>query len=116
MSPDRTRWSSLRSLGEGQNATSRRVERLITEFTQSQIDQSTLQHEQKMLQSQREIFESQLGELRNDQEQFEVRLQSHRETREELDAKILEFQTQMAGTESELRALQGVFREENPTP
>ena len=41
-----------------------------------------------------------------------VRLQSHRETREELDAKILEFQTQRAGTESELKALQGIFREE----
>ncbi len=101
----------LRSLGEGQNATSRRVERLLAEFTQSQLEQSTLQQEQQRLQTQRVNFESQLGELRHDQEQLEGRLQSHRETREELDAKILEFQTQIAGTESEFRALQGIFRE-----
>ncbi len=102
----------LRSLGEGQGTTSRRVERLVAEFSQSQIDQTTLQGEQETLQAQRSTLESQLGELRTHQEQLEVRLQSHRETREELDGKILELQTQIAGTESELRALQGIFREE----
>ncbi len=102
----------LRSLGEGKSATGRRVERLVAEFTQSQIDQSTLQNERETLQAQRSTLESQLDELRTHQEQLEVRLQSHRETREELDNKILELQTQTAGTESELRALQGIFREE----
>jgi chromosome segregation protein len=102
----------LQSLGEGQGATSRRVERLLAEFTQSQIDQTILQSEQETLQAQRSTLESQLGELRTHQEQLEVRLQSHRETREELDNKILELQTQTAGTESELKALQGIFREE----
>ena len=102
----------LGSLGEGQGATSRRVERLVAEFTQSQIDQTTLQSEQETLQAQRSALESQLGELRTHQDQLEVQLQSHRETREELDNKILEFQTQIAGTESELKALQGIFREE----
>ena len=102
----------LQSLGEGQGATSRRVERLLAEFTQSQIDQTILQSEQETLQAQRSTLERQLGELRTHQEQLEVRLQSHRETREELDNKILELQTQTAGTESELKALQGIFREE----
>ncbi len=102
----------LGSLGEGQGATSRRVERLVAEFTQSQIDQTILQSEQETLQTQRSALESQLGELRTHQDQLEVQLQSHRETREELDNKILEFQTQIAGTESELKALQGIFREE----
>ena len=102
----------LRSLGEGQGVTRRRVERLYAEFTQSQLDQTTLQAEQETLQAQRLTLESQLSELRAHQERLEVQLQSHRETREELDSKILENQTQTAGTESELRALQGIFREE----
>jgi len=102
----------LRNLAEGQGSTSRRIERLVAEFTQSQIDHSTLQREQESLQAQRSTLESQLTGLRTHQEKLEVRLQSHRETREELDNKILELQTQTAGTESELRALQGIFREE----
>ena len=102
----------LRSLGEGQGVTSLRIERLLAEFTQSQLDQTTLQSEQETLQAQCSSLESELGELRTHQEQLEVRLQSHRESREELDSKILDIQTQTAGTESELKALQGVFREE----
>jgi len=102
----------LRSLGEGQSATGRRVERLAAELMQSQSDQATLQREQETLQEQRVTLEGQLGMLRSRQEQLEVILQSHRETRQELDHKIVELQTQAAGTESELRALQGVFREE----
>ena len=102
----------LRSLGEGQGATSRRIERLVAEFTQSKVDQTTLESEHETLQAHRSTLESQLDELRANQEQLEVRLQSHRESREDLDNKILEYQTQMAGTDSELRALQGIFREE----
>jgi chromosome segregation protein len=102
----------IRSLGEGQSATGRRVERLAAELTQSQSQHTTLQSEQQLLQEERSTLESQLGELRTHQEQLEVSLQSHRETREELDDKILELQTQTAGTESELRALQSIFREE----
>ncbi len=102
----------LRSLGEGQSATGRRVERLAAELMQSQIDQTTLQREQETLQEQRVTLEGELGVLRTRQEQLEVILQSHRETRQELDHKIVELQTQAAGTESELRALQGIFREE----
>jgi chromosome segregation protein len=102
----------IRSLGEGQSEIGRRVERLATELTQSQSHQTTLQSEQQSLQEQRSTLEGQLGELRTHQEQLEVSLQSHRETREELDDQILELQTQTAGTESELRALQGIFREE----
>ena len=102
----------LQGLGEGQGATSRRIERLITEVTESQAAQTTLQGEQEALQAQRTALESQLEGLRTHQEQLEVRLQSHRETREDLDNKILEVQTQIAGTESELKALQGIFREE----
>ena len=102
----------IRSLGEGQSATGRRVERLAAELTQFQNHQTTLQSEQQSLQEQRSTLEGQLGELRTHQEQLEVSLQSHRETREELDNKILEIQTQTAGTESELRALQSIFREE----
>jgi chromosome segregation protein len=102
----------IRSLGEGQSAIGRRVERLATELTQSQSHQVTLQSEQQSLQAQRATLEGQIGELRTHQEQLEVSLQSHRETREELDGQILELQTQTAGTESELRALQGIFREE----
>ena len=71
-----------------------------------------MQSEQQSLQAQRSALESELEELRTHQEQLEVSLQSHRETREELDGKILELQTQTAGTESELKALQGIFREE----
>lgn len=102
----------FRSLGEGQQSIVRRVERLIAEQTQSQTDQARLHNEQETLQEQRSTLEGQLGNVRTRQEQLEVRLQSHRETREELDAKILELQTRSAGTESELRALQGIFREE----
>lgn len=102
----------LRSLGEGQSGIGRRVERLALELTQSQDHHTTLQSEQQSLQEQRSALEGQLGELRTQQEQLEVTLQSHRETREELDGKILELQTQTAGTESELKALQGIFREE----
>ncbi len=102
----------LRSLGEGQGAASRRIERLMAEFTQSQLDQSSLQREQATLQAQRSTLETELEGLRTRQEQLEVRLQSFRETREELDSKHLELQTQIAGTESELKALQGIFREE----
>ena len=102
----------LRSLGEGQSATGRRMERLAAELTQSQNVQTTLQSEQQSLQAQRSALEGELEELRTHQEQLEVSLQSHRETREELDGKILELQTQSAGTESELKALQGIFREE----
>ena len=101
----------LRSLREGQGVASRRVERLVAEWTQSQIDQATLQREQEALQVQRSTLETQLGELRTHQEQLEVRLQSHRESREDLDSKILDMQTQIAGAESELRALQGIFQE-----
>jgi chromosome segregation protein len=102
----------LRSLGEGQSATGRRMERLAAELSQSKNVQTTLQSEQQSLQTQRLTLEGELGELRTQQEQLEVSLQSHRETREELDGRILELQTQSAGTESELKALQGIFREE----
>ncbi|MDH5429463.1 MAG: chromosome segregation protein SMC, partial [Nitrospirota bacterium] len=102
----------LRSLAEGQSATGRRMERLAAELTQSQFVQTTLQSEQQSLQTQRSALEQELEGLRTHQEQLEVSLQSHRETREELDGKILELQTQTAGTESELKALQGIFREE----
>ena len=102
----------LRSLGEGQSATSRRMERLAADLLESQGHQSTLQSEQQSLQAQRATLESQLGELRTNQEELEVRLQSHRETREELDGKIIELQTQTAGVESELKALQSIFHEE----
>ena len=102
----------VRSLGEGQHAIVRRVERLTVELTQSQTDQARLHSEQETLQEQRSTLEGQLGDLQTRQEQLEVSLQSHRETREEIDARILELQTQSAGTESELRALQGIFREE----
>ncbi len=102
----------LRSLGEGQGGTARRIERLLGEFTQSQMTHTTLQTERETLQAQRASLESQLETLRSQQEHLEVQLQSHRETREDFDHKILELQTQMAGTESELRALQGIFREE----
>ena len=102
----------LQSLGEGQSATNRRVERLLAEFTQSQIDQTTLQSERETLQAQCSTLESQLGELRTHQEQLELGLQSHRENREELDNKILELQRETAGTESKLKALQGILREE----
>ena len=101
-----------RSLGEGQHATLRRVERLIADLSQSQTDQTTLQSEQETLHEQRSTLEGQLEDLRTRQEQLEVSLQSSRETREEFDEKILELQTRVAGTESELRALQGIFREE----
>ncbi len=102
----------LRSLAEGQNGTGRRLERLAAELTQSQAVQTTLESEQQSLQAQRSALEQELEGLRTHQEQLEVSLQSHRETREELDGKILELQTQTAGTESELKALQGIFREE----
>ena len=102
----------FRSLGEGQHAIVRRVERLTVELTQSQTDQARLQNEQETLQEQRSTLEGQLEDLRMRHEQLEVSLQSHRETREELDARIVELQTQSAGTESEHRALQGIFREE----
>jgi chromosome segregation protein len=102
----------LQSLGEGQSATGRRMERLAIELTESQNVQMTLQREQQSLQVQRSVLEGELGEFRAHQEQLEVSLQSHRETREELDGRILELQTQTAGTESELKALQGIFREE----
>ena len=66
----------LRSLGEGQSATGRRMERLATELTQSQNVQMTLQSEQQSLQAQRSSLEGELGELRTHQEQLEVSLQS----------------------------------------
>jgi len=102
----------IRSIAEGQNLMVRRIERLTAEFTQSQADQSTLKEEGETLRQQSLTLEGQLNELRTNQDRLEVSLQSHRETREELDGKILELQTQFAGSESELRALQRVFREE----
>lgn len=102
----------LQSIAEGQSSRVRRIERLAAEFTQSQTDQTKLQAEGETLRQQRSTLECQLEGLRNNQERLEVRLQSQRETREELDGKILELQTQAAGSESELRALQSVFREE----
>jgi chromosome segregation protein len=102
----------LHSIAEGQSSMARRIERLAAELTQSQTDQTKLQAEGETLRQQRSTLESQLDGLRNTQERLEVSLQSQRETREELDGKILELQTQAAGSESELRALQSVFREE----
>ena len=102
----------LQSLIEGQNTGVRRVERLEDELTQSQVAQTLLQGEQKTLQEQWGMLDEQLAHLRTNQEQLEIRLQSYRETREELDHKILELQTQMAGAESELKALHGILREE----
>ena len=102
----------LRSLGEGQSTTGRRVERVVADLMQSQVAQTALQSEHETLQEQRSTLESQLADLRTQQEQLEVSLQSHRETREDLDGVIRELQTQSAGTESELKVLQGIFREE----
>ncbi|MDH4193718.1 MAG: chromosome segregation protein SMC [Nitrospirota bacterium] len=102
----------LQSIAEGQSSMARRIERLAAEFTQSQTDQTKLQAEGETLRQQRSTLESQLEGLRTNQERLEVSLQSQRETREELDGKILELQTQTAGSESELRAIQSVFREE----
>ncbi len=101
----------LRSLGEGQSTIGRRVERLVADLTQSQEAQVTLKNEYETLHNQRVTLETQLAERRTQQEQLEVSLQSHRETREELDENIRELQTQAAGKESELKALQGIFRE-----
>ena len=102
----------LRSIAEGQSSMARRIERLAAEYTQSQTDQATLQSEGETLRQECSSLESQLEGLRNNQERLEVSLQSQRETREELDEKILDLQTQAAGAESELRAIQSVFREE----
>ena len=102
----------LQSIAEGQSSMARRIERLAAEFTQSQTDQTKLQAEGETLRQQRSTLECQLEGLKNNQERLEVSLQSQRETREEHDGKILELQTQAAGSESELRALQSVFREE----
>ena len=102
----------LQSIAEGQSSMARRIERLAAEVTQSQTDQSKLQAEGETLRQQRSTLECQLEGLKNNQERLEVSLQSQRETREEHDGKILELQTQAAGSESELRALQSVFREE----
>jgi chromosome segregation protein len=102
----------LQSIAEGQGSMARRIERLAAELTQSQTDQTKLQAEGETLRQQRSTLECQLEGLRNNQERLEVSLQSQRESREELDGKILELQTQAAGSESELRAIQSVFREE----
>ena len=102
----------LQSIAEGQSSRARRIERLTAESAQFQTDQTKLQAEGEILQQQRSTLEGELAELRNNQERLEVSLQSQRETREELDEKILELQTLAAGSESELRALQSVFREE----
>jgi chromosome segregation protein len=102
----------LQSIAEGQSSIARRIERLAAELTQSQTDQTKLQAESETLRQQRSTLENQLEGLRDNQERLEVNLQSQRESREELDGKILDLQTQSAGSESELRALQSVFREE----
>ncbi|MEO6202067.1 MAG: chromosome segregation protein SMC [Nitrospirales bacterium] len=102
----------LRSIAEGRSSMARRIERLAVEYAQSQTDQTTLQSESEALRQECSSLEGQLDELRNNQDRLEVNLQSQRETREELDEKILDHQTQAAGAESELRAIQSVFREE----
>ncbi len=102
----------LQSIAEGQSSMARRIERLASEFTLSQTDQNKLQTEGEILRQQSSTLEGQLEGFRNNQEGLEVSLQSQRETREELDEKILELQTQVAGSESELRAIQSMFREE----
>ncbi|MDR4494520.1 MAG: chromosome segregation protein SMC [Nitrospirales bacterium] len=96
----------------GQHALQRRLERLDSEMLQTQSAQVKLHDEGKTLLQQRVSLEGQLEDLKKNQEELEVTLQSQRESREDIDEKLLELQTQMAGTDSEWRALQGIFQEE----
>lgn len=102
----------LQAAVTGQHGLQRRLERLASEVLQSEADQAKLYAEGETLQQQRATLEVHLEQLKRNQEELEVTLQSHRESREDIDEKILELQTQVAGTDSEWRALQGVFREE----
>ncbi|MGD9850346.1 MAG: chromosome segregation protein SMC [Nitrospirales bacterium] len=102
----------LQAAVTGQHALQRRLERLASDVLQSQTDQAKLHAEGETLLQQRVALEEQLELLKRSQEELEVTLQSHRESREDIDEKLLELQTQMAGTDSEWRALQGIFHEE----
>ncbi len=102
----------LRSIGETRHTLGRRIERLQQELEQSQHDRSTLQSAEQALLEQSQTVNSQLDEVTQDQERLEISLQGHRESRENLEGEILELQTQIARDESQLSALQGVFREE----
>lgn len=102
----------LQTAVTGQHALQRRLERLASDVVQSQTDQAKLHAEGETLLQQRVSLEGQLEHFKRNQEELEVTLQSHRESREDMDEKLLELQTQMAGTDSEWRALQGIFQEE----
>jgi len=104
--------NGLQAAVTGQHAAQRRLERLASDVLQFQTDQAKLHAEGETLQQQRGSLEEHLEQLRRNQEELEVKLQSHRESREDTDEKLLEMQTQVAGTDSEWRALQGIFREE----
>lgn len=102
----------LHSAVEGQVSLRRRLERLASDVLQSQSDQAKIRAEGETLHQQRVTLEHQLESLKKHQEHLEVTLQSHRESREEIDEKLLELQKQAAGADSECRALQSIFREE----
>lgn len=102
----------LQTAVTGQHALQRRLERLASDVLQSQTDQAKLHAEGETFLQQRVSLEERLEQLKKSQEELEVTLQSHRESREDLDEKLLELQTHMAGTDSEWRALQGIFQEE----
>ncbi len=102
----------LRSIEEGRGSMVRRLERLGVEVSDSQSEKKKIQDERVALGQERSSLEERLEDFRNQRERLQASLSDQRAMREERDQETLRLQTQIAASESHLRALQSLVREE----
>ena len=102
----------LKSLDETQSGLARRLERLLTEFGESEAQQIRLTTESEELRQQREVLADTLAQLGEKREETEQSLSTLVSRQKELDMRLVQRRTDFAGIESELRALRAVVHEE----
>ena len=102
----------IKSLDEQQVGLSRRLERLLTELTESEAQQSRLSAESQEFRQQRETLSDAYEQLKVKHEEMEETLNSLISHQQELESRLQSGRTAIAGLESETRALRAVVQEE----
>ena len=102
----------IKSLDEAGQRLAKRIERLTIEQSESEAQHSRLSSEGEEYRRRGLALEEVLQQVRLKREETERALQTGEERLREIDARLLDSQTNLAGAESELRALQAVLHEE----
>ncbi len=102
----------LQTLDERRSGLARRLERLLLECGESEAQQLRLTSESEHVRQQRETVAGTFEQLRVKREELEESLRVLTSRQKELDERLLEGRSNVAGIESELRALRAVVQEE----